>query len=450
MAPGHIRKWLKSLPSAGELGGSHRSHRSGTTESDSLPGVAEPRLDEHTADRDLTDNIAKPDLVQTEVTVAASRSSGSNCSGRSEETDLLPAATEGTVIDNNLAANVAGSVPVQTEATVEAASSGLTRSLDPDKARDYKKNIKQFRVLVIGRANAGKTTLLQRVCNSTDQPEIFDGEGNKIDPTLVQGAMTRGYHEIERELVFHSNRGFVFHDSCGFEAGSEQQFDRVKEFVVEHAASTTIKKRIHVIWQVRYHERLLTKATCKSRYCIPMTDSHRTVTVAEQKFFDACDTGHVPVIVLLTKADALNLDAIQELEEAGVEMEGAQQQIAEKERELLEQWLTHIKGMLGRCKFPPRGYVLLKNMDQEGADCTALMQCTANNLDEGLQRLLISTQQSSIVLRIEYAVKVTLRDVFHFINMEGCHVNAKELECVLLSWLQNRVGDSYHILLDLS
>src|SRR6266404_539649 len=31
----------------------------------------------------------------------------------------------------------------------------------------------QFRVLIIGRANAGKTTILQRVCDTTDSPTIY-------------------------------------------------------------------------------------------------------------------------------------------------------------------------------------------------------------------------------------------------------------------------------------
>ena len=36
----------------------------------------------------------------------------------------------------------------------------------------------RFRILVIGRANAGKTTLLKRVCNTTEDPCIYD-ENNK-------------------------------------------------------------------------------------------------------------------------------------------------------------------------------------------------------------------------------------------------------------------------------
>src|SRR6267142_6103423 len=31
----------------------------------------------------------------------------------------------------------------------------------------------QFRVLIIGRANAGKTSILQRVCDTTESPEIY-------------------------------------------------------------------------------------------------------------------------------------------------------------------------------------------------------------------------------------------------------------------------------------
>ncbi|KAI6009278.1 GTP-binding protein [Pisolithus marmoratus] len=251
------------------------------------------------------------------------------------------------------------------------------------------KNIKRFRILVMGRANAGKTTILQRVCNSTDKPEILDGKGNKIDSDVVQGTLTRGYHDIKHELVFRSNPGFVFHDSCGFEAGSTQQFDRMKDFVVERATTRSVNERIHAIW-----------------FCIPMTDCHRTVTAAEQKFFNECDTGHVPVIVLLTKVDALYLTAIRELLDEGLEIAEAKEKAPKKEGELMEKWLVHTKHELDKCMFPPKGYVSLQRMHQEKADSTVLMQCTASVLnEEALQRLLVSTQQSSIALCVEYAVK---------------------------------------------
>jgi len=38
----------------------------------------------------------------------------------------------------------------------------------------------RFRILIVGRANAGKTTILQKVCNTTDHPEIYDTKGKKV------------------------------------------------------------------------------------------------------------------------------------------------------------------------------------------------------------------------------------------------------------------------------
>ncbi|KAI5991165.1 GTP-binding protein [Pisolithus albus] len=251
------------------------------------------------------------------------------------------------------------------------------------------KNIERFRVLIIGRANAGKTTILQRVCNTVEKPEIFDGNGKKIDNAVVQGNIERGYHNIEDELVFRSNPGFVFHDSLGFEAGSIQQFDKMKKFVIKHAASRRLKERIHAIW-----------------YCIPMTECERAVTAAEKKFFNECDTGHVPVVVLLTKVDALNLTAFEELLDDGLEIEEAERRATERESQLLEKWQAHIKHELDQCKFPPKFYLPLTEMHEESTDCAALIECTANVLnEEGLERLLMSTQQSSIALCIKFAME---------------------------------------------
>ncbi|KAI5994061.1 hypothetical protein F5J12DRAFT_857476 [Pisolithus orientalis] len=168
-----------------------------------------------------------------------------------------------------------------------------------------------------------------------------------------------------------------------FEAGSAEQFEEMIKFVLDHAAARILKQCIHAIW-----------------YCIPMTDYHRTVTAAEQKFFD-----EFPVIVLLTKVDALNFAAIEELLDEGMEMEEAEERATERESLLLEKWHTHIKQRLD-CKFPPKMYLTLTKMHNESADCTTLIQCTASVLnEEGLQRLLISTQQSSIGLWERYEIR---------------------------------------------
>jgi polynucleotide 5'-kinase involved in rRNA processing len=37
-----------------------------------------------------------------------------------------------------------------------------------------------FRILIVGRVNAGKTTILRAICNTTENLEIYDGDGNKV------------------------------------------------------------------------------------------------------------------------------------------------------------------------------------------------------------------------------------------------------------------------------
>ena len=147
--------------------------------------------------------------------------------------------------------------------------------------QDIREKFGRFRILVVGRANAGKTTLLQRICNSTEKPEIFDREGKKVDRAFHATSASptdqwrsdrcrrcarlhqcmyartvgtdldfyqRGYHTIENELVFRSNQDYVFHDSCGFESGGEDEFKKMKEFVLDRASTTKLKERIHAIW----------------------------------------------------------------------------------------------------------------------------------------------------------------------------------------------------------
>ena len=52
--------------------------------------------------------------------------------------------------------------------------------LDPAEVKEHFDRIGHFRILVLGRSNAGKTTLLQRVCNTTELPEIFNAKGEKV------------------------------------------------------------------------------------------------------------------------------------------------------------------------------------------------------------------------------------------------------------------------------
>jgi len=54
-----------------------------------------------------------------------------------------------------------------------------------DRAAAVRNKFPQFRILVIGRANAGKTTLLQRVCKTTESPIVRDQDGTEVAVELL-------------------------------------------------------------------------------------------------------------------------------------------------------------------------------------------------------------------------------------------------------------------------
>lgn len=214
-----------------------------------------------------------------------------------------------------------------------------TYCLNPTQAREHVNHIDRFCIFVVDRANAGKTTILQRLCNSMDQPEIFDGNGRKVDAGAFQGSLRHGDHRIEYELAFKSDPHYVFHDSCGFEAGSEEQFN-MKKFVIDHANMPKLEKWIHAIW-----------------FCILLSEGHRMITIAERNFFDECDTGHVPVIVLLMKAGTLEVEVIQEMEEQQL---GVNEEIAAIEQRMLDENLVKVKRWLNELRFPPHDFLPLR------------------------------------------------------------------------------------------
>jgi len=163
-------------------------------------------------------------------------------------------------------------------------------------------NVK-FRVLIIGRANAGKTTILQRVCDTTESLEIYRlGPGGtryqvKLDPTIE-----RGQHDINDELIFIKHDGYIFHDSRGFEAGGEDELKTVQEFVKRKSQEGRLKDRLHAIW-----------------YCIPMDNDRPSLDL---KFFGAiCPDRNVPLIAVFTKYDQFKRDIKMKLEDEGNDRE---------------------------------------------------------------------------------------------------------------------------------
>ncbi|KAJ7755403.1 hypothetical protein B0H14DRAFT_2540773 [Mycena olivaceomarginata] len=105
----------------------------------------------------------------------------------------------------------------------------------------------KFRVLILGRANAGKTTILEGLTGATmGEAGIWRGWEDIAWP-----GPKRGLHNIDDEIRFRSRPGFVFHDSRGVEAGSATELSTIQRFVHERSlAATDLRDQLHVIW---YH-----------------------------------------------------------------------------------------------------------------------------------------------------------------------------------------------------
>ena len=67
----------------------------------------------------------------------------------------------------------------------------------------------------------------------------------------------------------------------------------------------------------------------------------------------------VPVIVLLTKADAMKGQAIGQLRDEGVQMKEAMLGAGSLATQILGKVSTKIRNQLGRCRYPPKSYLAM-------------------------------------------------------------------------------------------
>ncbi|KDQ19497.1 hypothetical protein BOTBODRAFT_102848 [Botryobasidium botryosum FD-172 SS1] len=199
----------------------------------------------------------------------------------------------------------------------------------------------QFRILIIGRANAGKTTILRAVCGAEGEPDVYDQDGKKVLP-LLRPAKYRGEHNIEYSLKFPSNPGFVFHDSRGFESGAADELELVRKFIQDKASLGSMKNQLHAIWY---------------EYCFS-TDGNRFMTVADKEFFNTIDTGRVPVVAIFTKFDALDSVAFSALSAQGVPFEEAQKRAPEHAQAQFDQ---HVLPLIKGVAHPPKAVVYLRS-----------------------------------------------------------------------------------------
>ncbi|KAH9066185.1 hypothetical protein EDB87DRAFT_693920 [Lactarius vividus] len=217
------------------------------------------------------------------------------------------------------------------------------------KTHHQRLNIK-FRVLIIGRANAGKTSILQRVCETTESSMIYRGkEEVRLDPS-----MDRGEHSIEDELVFSNYDGYIFHDSRGIESGSLDNLGIIQKFIRQRSEKVQLQDRLHAIW-------------C----CIPMDNQRPEMDL--KHYGDLCinDSASVPTIVIFTKYDQFRRNVQIHVEDFGSPDDNVSD-VAER------QFQEHYLYPLG----DGVRFVRLEKMHKQGARCDALLEQTASALND--------------------------------------------------------------------
>ncbi|KAJ7779346.1 hypothetical protein DFH07DRAFT_950409 [Mycena maculata] len=248
--------------------------------------------------------------------------------------------------------------------------------LPEDSIIDIRAKCPHFRILVIGRANAEKTTLLKRVCNSVKGPEIYDKDGKKIKAKILKESMERGEHDIDNQMIFKSNPGFIFHDSRGFESGAIRETQKAKNFIKTRATST----RLDELW-----------------YCLPMADTTRPFLKTDEEFFEL----EVPVIAIFTKCDGLFTEVRGDLLARGMDHNEVNAACDGKVEEILTARFKELQQQ----RFAPATWASLgtgitnKNAltDTQDECVKKLVQVTAGALtNEALQLLFISVQRNNL------------------------------------------------------
>lgn len=145
---------------------------------------------------------------------------------------------------------------------------------DDNDADDDELDPGAIRVLVCGNTGVGKSTLINK---------IFGVE------VTQSSDRTRGIHDVRQAITFDGRPDLIVHDSGGFEAGAETEFQAIEEFLKEKSNAIEIKDRLHVIW-----------------FCVEL-NSARTLQTATEKLFQAVSTyaNDVPIVIVATKKDDL-------------------------------------------------------------------------------------------------------------------------------------------------
>ncbi|KAG8882606.1 hypothetical protein FRB97_008033 [Tulasnella sp. 331] len=272
----------------------------------------------------------------------------------------------------------------------------------------------RFRILIVGRGNAGKTTILQKLCNETDTPIVRDQNGNLVPLNSLEPTSGRGAHHIEHEITYPNSPLFVFHDSSGLESGSDTELQTIAQFISRRAATTQLPDGLHVVW-----------------ICIPLDDERPAM-----RLFDL-NTGDVAAVFIFTKYDGLQAKTYGTLRRQGLSRPAALGAASEQaERVFQQEWIPLLKAPSPPP--PPPAFVRLQDLNKPEGSCDDLTRCTSDVLDDNkpLQRMFVMAQKYKLRMRMQHLVPGSIEHLLKHTSLSyGGSKIRNELVQIVLSWM---------------
>ncbi|KAK5168339.1 uncharacterized protein LTR77_006908 [Saxophila tyrrhenica] len=258
--------------------------------------------------------------------------------------------------------------------------SGMVNEYWQEDVLDDSPNPGAIRVLVCGNTGVGKSTLINKTFGVS---------------VTTSSNRTRGIHDVREEIRFEGRPDLILHDSGGFEAGADEEFQAIESFLKEKSNAVDVMDRLHVIW-----------------FCIDINSPRTLQTATEKLFLAVSQYAHeTPIVVVATKKDdfvdiqfsarrkAMKKEGLRFDEEACEEY--AEQQLQERVETIRNEMQTVPGGRLDAC-------VAISQDDEESIK--ELSKATSRCFGTDKIRLLyIRAQVSRIDLKVELALSDLMR-----------------------------------------